>query len=163
MFVEESSPLGRISRARQLVLAQLAAQPDLVQEVVPPRVEPGEVAPDGLDGQTELVSEPQPGPAQSQVGGSGTESAHHVALRPHLLPSLLPVVGEVAHCDLLMVDLAVVLNQLLAEQSLSSGIVTPALTLGAGHQDVVIVLHVVLQLSELFKVLLAGWTLQGRG
>ena len=158
VFVEESSPLSLTPGARELVLTQLAAKDDQVLVVLLPRVELAEVAPDGV--QTELVSEPETRPAQSLVGRSGTQLAHHVALGPHLLPSLLPVAGEVLHSDLLVVGLAVVLDQLPAEQSLSFRIVTPGFTLGAGQQDVVVVLHVVLQLSQLFKVLLAGWALQ---
>ena len=161
---EESSPLSLTSRARQLVGKQLAAQENLVQVVLRPRVELGEVAPDGLHGDAQLVGEPEPWTAQSLVRWlGGTELANHVDLAPHLPSSLLPVVGEVSHGDLLIVDLAVVLHQLLAEKSLTSGLVTPGLALSAGHQDVVVGLHVVLQLGHLLEALLTGWALQDPG
>ena len=161
MSVEVSSPLSLLSGAHHLVLTQLAAQVDLLQVVLRPRVELGEVAPDGVDSETELVGEPEPRPAQSLVRWrGGTQLAHHVALGPSLLLSLLPVVGEVRHGDLLVVDLAVVLHQLLAEQSLASKLVTHGLTLSAGQQEVVVDLHVVLQPGLLLKVLLTDWTLQ---
>ena len=67
MLVEVSSPLSLVSGARQLVRTQLAAQDDLLQPVLLPGVELGEVAPDGLHGETELVGEPEARPAQSLV------------------------------------------------------------------------------------------------
>ena len=156
-----SSPLSLLSGARHLVLTQLAAQADLLQVVLRPRVELGEVAPDG--GETELVGEPETWPAQSLVRWLRTQFAHNVAMGRQLPPFLLPAVGEVAHSHLLVVDLAVVLHQLLAEQSLASRLVTPGLALSAGQQDVVVGLHVVPQLGHLLKALLTGWTLQEPG
>ena len=161
VFVEESLPLSLASGARELVLTELAAQDDLLRVVLRTRVVLREVAPDGSE--TQLVGEPEPRPAQGLVRWLRTELAHHVALGRHLLPSLLTVVGQVGDLHLLVVDLAVVLHQLLAEQSLTFRVVAPGLTLSAGQQEVVAGLHVVLQVSHLGKVLLACRALQDHG
>ena len=146
VFIEESSPLSLPSAARQLVRTQLAAQDDLVLIVLSPGVEI-EVSPDG--GETQLVGDPETRPAQSLERWFGTQLAHHIALGTHLLSSLLSVEGKVGHSHLLIMDLAVVIHQLLAEDSLSSRIVSLGLTLRAGYQDVVTGPHVLLQLIQL--------------
>ena len=125
------------------------AQCDLVQVVVSPGVELADVTPDGLHGETQLVGEPETRPAQSLERWFGTQLAHHIALGTHLLSSLLSVEGKVGHSHLLIMDLAVVIHQLLAEDSLSSRIVSLGLTLRAGYQDVVTGPHVLLQLIQL--------------
>ena len=92
-----SSPVTPISGARQLVLTERTAQDYLVQVVLIliPRVERGEVVLDGEE--IENAAEPETWTAKILLE---TQLAHGVTPALHL-----PMVTEVAHSYLLIVDL----------------------------------------------------------